>query len=163
MKLTTKRDRWYFWRELFLYMIPMILIVSTIDVFFNFMQCPLHPEYSAPCSIIWMNAIGYGFFLIITIIFAIFSARKLRKVKKRIENEFLKAANNAGDNIEKVVEVEKKSEEIKKVEVTKPKKIIVKSDKKATTKDVSKKGMKKTDGEKVKTEKSSTKKKTTKK
>ena len=143
-------------------MIPMILIVATVDVFFNFMQCPLHPEYSAPCNIIRMNAIGYWFFLIITIIFAFFSARKLRKVKKRIENEFFKATNHVWEKIEKVVEVEKKSEEIKKSEVIKPKKTIVKSDKK-TNKDVTKKDTKKVNGKKVKSEKASTKKKTTKK
>ena len=140
MKLTTKRERWYFWRELFLYMIPMILIVSIIDLFFNFMQCPLHPEYSAPCRIIWINAVGYGFFLVITIIFAFFSARKLKKVKKRIENEFFEAANHAEDKVKNIVEVEEKSEEIKKI---KPKKIIAKSDKKESTKKAVKKEAKK--------------------
>ena len=48
MKLTTKRNRWFFCRELFSYLIPMILIVGTIDVFRGFMICPLHPEWSAP-------------------------------------------------------------------------------------------------------------------
>ena len=128
MKLTTKRDRWYFWRELFSYMIPMILIVGVVDVFFNFMQCSVHPEWSAPCSIIWINAAGYGVFLIITIIFAIFSANKLRNVKKKIEIEFFKAANHAGDKIEDKVEiVEEKSEKIKKVKSTKPKKVVAKA------------------------------------
>ena len=59
MKLTTKRNRWYFWRELFSYMIPMILIVGTIDVFISFMKCPLHPEWSAPCSVNWIIGIMY--------------------------------------------------------------------------------------------------------
>jgi len=140
MKLTTKRDRWYFWRELFSYMIPMILIVGVVDIFFNFMQCPLHPEWSAPCSVIWINAVGYGFFLVITIIFAFFSARKLRKVKKRIENEFFEAANHTEDKIGNIVKVEEKVEKIKAV---KPKKIIAKSDKKAPTKKVTKKETKK--------------------
>ena len=141
-------------------MIPMILIVWTVDVFFNFMQCPLHPEYSAPCSIIWINAAGYGFFLIITIIFAIFSAKKLRKVKKKIENEFLEVANNTKnepeDEIKKHEKVEEKSEDIKKVKVVKQKKVIVKADKKEPIKKIA-------DGEKEnvsnKVNKASTKKK----
>ena len=140
MKLTTKRDRWYFWRELFSYMIPMILIVGVVDIFFNFMQCPLHPEWSAPCSVIWINAVGYVFFLVVTIIFAFFSARKLKKVKKRIENEFFEAANHAEDKIENIMEMEEKSEGIKEV---KPRKIIAKSDKKEPTKKVAKKETKK--------------------
>jgi len=163
MKLTTKRDRWYFWRELFSYMIPMILIVGTVDLFFNFIQCPLHPEYSAPCSIIWINAIGYGFFLVITVIFAFFSARKLKKVKKRIENEFFEAANHAEDKVKSIVEVEEKAEKIKAV---KPKKIIAKSDKKEPTKKVAKKETKKEIKKTTKTstgEASTTKKKSTKK
>jgi len=164
MKLTTKRDRWYFWRELFSYMIPMILIVGVVDIFFNFMQCPLHPEYSAPCSIIWINAVGYGFFLIITVIFAVFSARKLKKVKKKIENEFFEAANQTENKpegkLEESEEIEKKSEKFKEVKAIKPKKIIAKSDKKEPTKKVVKKETKK---EVKKTTKSTTKKKSTKK
>lgn len=144
-------------------MIPMILIVWTVDVFFNFMQCPLHPEYSAPCNIIWMNAIGYGLFLVITVIFAFFSARKLKNVKKRIETEFIKATNRAEDKIEKIENIEGKPEEIEKDKATKLKKIIVKSDKKVPTKKVSEKSAKKTNEKKVKVEKISTKKKTTKK
>ena len=163
MKLTTKRDRWYFWRELFSYMIPVILIVWTVDVFYQFMQCPLHPEWSAPCNVIWINAIFYWFFLLITIIFAIFSARKLRTVKKKIENEFLKVANNAKNEskveIENTEKTEENAEEIKE----KPKKIIIKSTKKEPTKKVSKKDTKKTEEKKVKTRKASTKKKTAKK
>ena len=93
MKLTTKRDRWYFWRELFSYMIPMILIVGTIDIFRNFMVCPLHPENSAPCSVIWIFAVMYGILLVLVIIFAIISARMLRKIKKKIEDEFIETAN----------------------------------------------------------------------
>lgn len=123
MKLTTKRNRWYFWKELFSYMIPMILIVGVVDVFFNFMQCPLHPEWSAPCNVIWINAAGYGFFLLITIILAIFSARKLRKIEKKIEAEHLETIKHTEDKIENKV---KAVEEIKS---TKPKKIIAKSDK----------------------------------
>ena len=75
------------------------------------MQCPLHPEYSAPCSIIWINAAGYGFFLIITIIFAIFSAKKLRKVKKKIENEFLEVANNTKNEPEDEIKKYEKVDE----------------------------------------------------
>ena len=143
MKLTTKRDRWYFWRELFSYMIPMILIVGVVDIFFSFMQCSVHPEWSAPCNIIWINAIGYGIFLVITIIFEIFSARKLRKIKKKIEAEFLEVTKHSENKIENKVEiVEKKSEEIKKVKSTKPKKIIAKADKNWKTKKETKKATK---------------------
>ena len=86
MKLTTKRNWRFFWRELFLYLIPMILIVGTVDVFIAFMRCPLHPEFSAPCSVNWILAAIYGVFLVLAIIFAIISAKMLRKVKKQIEN-----------------------------------------------------------------------------
>ena len=156
MKLTTKRDRWYFWRELFSYMIPMILIVGVVDVFFNFMQCPLHPEWSAPCRVIWINAAGYGFFLIITIIFEIFSARKLKKVKKQIENEFFEATNQAENKLKETKKEEEKSEEIKEIKTLKPRKLIAKSDKKEPTKKVVKKEIKKST-------RSSTKKELTKK
>ena len=166
MKLTTKRDRWYFWRELFSYMIPMILIVGVVDIFFNFMQCSTHLEWSAPCSIIWINAVGYGFFLVITIIFAIFSARKLKKVKKKIENEFFEATNQAEnkseDELEESKKIEEKSEEIKEIKAAKPKKLIVKADKKEPTKEVVKKDAKKeTKTETKKPIKSSTKKQST--
>ena len=132
MKLTTKRNRWYFWRELFSYMIPMILIVWTVDVFYHFMQCPLHPEWSAPCDVIWILAGMYGFFLLLTIILAIISSKMLRKVKKQIENEFTESINN---------NTEKQIEEIKKA---KPKKVVVKREKKSETKKtVTKKTIKK--------------------
>ena len=125
MKLTTKRNRWFFCRELFSYLIPMILIVGTIDVFRNFMICPLHPEWSAPCSVNWIIAAVYGFFLIIVIILAIISARKLRKVKKKIEEEFTETVDSY---------IKEQVNEIKK---SKPKKIIVKKDKKSVKKKIS--------------------------
>lgn len=93
MKLTTKRNRRYFRRELFSYMIPMILIVGTIDVFYHFVQCPLHPEYSAPCSVNRILAAIYGIFLLLTIIFEIISAKTLRNIKKQIEENFLTSVN----------------------------------------------------------------------
>ena len=138
MKLTTKRDRWYFYRELFSYMIPMILIVWTIDVFLSFMQCPLHPEYSAPCSVNWVLAIMYGIFLILVIICAIISSRMLRNVKKKIEIEFLETVNNHA----------KEQPKEDKVKNSKPKNSTIKKDKKVEKKDtenrkVSKKVVKK--------------------
>jgi ABC-type lipoprotein release transport system permease subunit len=143
-------------------MIPMILIVGTVDIFFNFMQCPLHPEYSAPCSIIRINTVGYGFFLIITIIFAIFSARKLKEIKKKIENDFFEVTNHAEnkpeDKLDEPEKIEEKFEEIKEVKAIKPKKIIVKSDSKKPTKKVVKNETKK---EKKKTIKSPIKKEST--
>ena len=132
MKLTTKRNRWFFCRELFSYLIPMILIVGTIDVFRGFMICPLHPEWSAPCSINWIIAAIYGFFLLIVIVLAIISAKMLRKVKKKIEDEFTETV----DNYVK----EQLNEEAKK---SKPKKIIVKKDKKSEKKTVTQKTIKK--------------------
>ena len=121
MKLTTKRNRWFFFRELFAYMIPMILIVGTVDVFYNFMRCPLHPEWSAPCSINWILAGIYGFFLILIIVCAIISARMLRNVKKQIENEFTKAIDSNLDN------------QVKESKKAKTKKVIAKKDKKSET------------------------------
>ena len=108
-------------------MIPMILIVWAIDVFYRFMQCSAHPEWSAPCSIIRMFAAIYGFFLILVIILAIISIKKLRTVKKQIAEEFNETINN---HIQ---------EQIDEVKETKPKKIIVKKDKKSEKKIVHKK------------------------
>ena len=131
MKLTTKRDWRYFWRELFLYMIPMILIVGTVDVFYHFVRCPLHPEWSAPCSINWILAALYWVFLLLTIIFALISARMLKKVKKQIENEFTESIDNKSKEL-KIQQKEKS--EVEKVKSSKPKKIIVKTDKKSDKK-----------------------------
>ena len=134
MKLTTKRNRRYFRRELFLYMIPMILIVGTIDVFYHFVQCPLHPEWSAPCEVNWILAAIYGFFLILSIIFAITSTKMLRTVKKQIENDFLEAAKQAEVTNEKKVKNDENLEyngnkiiidDVKVRRRSKPKKIIV--------------------------------------
>ena len=108
MKLTTKRNRWYFWRELVSYMIPMILIGGTVDVFLHFMQCSYHPEWSAPCDIIWILGAMYWIFLLLVIILNIVSARRLEKVKKKIENEFLEATKHN----EEIVDQEDSQEEI---------------------------------------------------
>ena len=129
MKLTTKRNWWYFWRELFQYMIPMILIVWTVDVFVSFMRCPLHPEWSAPCNANWILAAIYWLFLLIVIVLAIISARILRKIKKKIEAEFVEVVD---DNKNKKDMKEKKS-----------KKLIARSDKKVEKKTVKKKTTKK--------------------
>ena len=135
MKLTTKRNRWFFWRELFSYMIPMILIVWTVDVFYHFVQCPLHPEWSAPCSVNWLLAAVYGIFLLLTIIFAIISSRALRKVKKQIENEFLDATEHR-EEIEQKSKLKDETviKELKAEKKSKPKKIIAKKDKKSEKK-----------------------------
>ena len=69
-------------------MIPMILIVGTVDVFYHFVQCPLHLEWSAPCTVNWFLAVIYGIFLLMSIIFSVISARMLRNIKKQIENDF---------------------------------------------------------------------------
>jgi hypothetical protein len=58
------------------------------------MECPLHPEYSAPCSVNWIFAAMYFFFLLITTILAIISNKQLKNVKKKIESEFLGVAHN---------------------------------------------------------------------
>ena len=105
----------------------MILIVGTIDVFINFMRCPLHPEWSAPCSVNWILAAIYGVSLLLAIIFAIISARMLRKVKKQIENEFTETINN---NVKEYVDA---------IKGTKPKKVIVKKEKESNKKKIANK------------------------
>lgn len=161
MKLTTKRDFRYFWRELFTYMIPMILIAGSIDVFYNFMRCPLHPEWSAPCSLNWILAAMYEIFLLVTIILAIIAKRKLRKIKKQIENEFTESVDSYIETKKSEEEIEE-SEEIKedtKKKETKPRKIIVKKDKKSEKKNTTdKKVSKKTTTKKITTKKSVAKK-----
>ena len=109
MKLTTKRNRRFFRRELFSYMIPMILMMGCVDVFISFMQCSLHPEWSAPCNIYWLNAVMYGLFLILVILLSIISARRLRKIKNQIGQEFLDAANQGmNTEVKKLTKVDKK-------------------------------------------------------
>lgn len=167
MKLTTKRNRWYFWRELFLYMIPMTLIVWTIDVFTSFMKCPLHPEWSAPCNVNWILAAMYWIFLIIVIILAIISAKTLRKIKKKIENEFLEVTNKSKKSLYENMNNGKKSEkESKKIKDdgnvktnVRPKRIIVNADSSLKNKSSTKKSAKKD----VKTQKVTTKRKVAKK
>lgn len=123
-----------------MYLVPMILIVWTIDIFFSFVQCPLHPEYSAPCSIIWINAIGYIIFFIIAAIFAVFSAKKLKKVKRRIEDDFLEATshtdeiNEALDKWWEEVKKDVKKKDIKKVNKKQSTKKVVKNEAKKSTK-----------------------------
>lgn len=167
MKLTTKRNRWYFFRELFSYMIPSILIVWSIDVFYHFMQCPLHPEWSAPCSVNWILAAIYWIFLIITIILAILSANALRKVKKKIENEFIESINSndwiiENKNIKKESEQDTKEtiKDFKKQtkENNKPKRIIVNSDSTIKEKSIKKTTKKITTSKKVSTKKNIAKK-----
>ena len=122
MKFTTKRNRWYFLRELFSYMIPVVLIVWSLDVFLDFMKCPLHPENSAPCRIIRIKAAIYWLFLIIIIILTIFASKKLKKIKKKIENEFLETTNN-------YKEIQQEKETTKKIkENKKNKRIVMNSD-----------------------------------
>ncbi len=132
-------------------MIPMILIVWTVDVFYHFMQCPLHPEWSAPCSVNWVLAAMYGIFLVLTIILAIISARKLRKVKKKIEKEFLETTQQVREDLEKNVGKSEESEDknretiVDKVTIkkkSKPKKIIVEWDTTLKTKRKTKKATK---------------------
>jgi len=116
-------------------MIPMILIVWAIDVFYRLMQCSAHPEWSAPCSVIRIFAIIYGFFLILVIILAIISIKKLRTVKKQIEIEFNETINKHIQ--EQLSEENENNEETeidkKEVKASKPKKTITKSDKKDLT------------------------------
>jgi len=89
-------------------MVPMILIVWTIDVFASFMECPLHPEYSAPCSVNWIFAVMYGIPLTLVIILAVISNKQLKNVKKKFESEFLGVAHNI--EIEQRGNIKRKSE-----------------------------------------------------
>lgn len=169
MRLTTKRNRWYFWRELFSYMIPMILIIWTVDVFYHFMQCSLHSaEMSAPCDVNRILAAAYWIILLLVIILAIIATKALRKVKKKIENEFflsikskeifdtikdknkfsIKSNKNTRNSskknwiiklIEKNKHEEDNSEKWDKIDTKKSRKKIVESNKKTKKKKVSKK------------------------
>ena len=134
MKLTTKRNRWYFWKELFSYMIPMILIVWVVDVFRNFMICPLHPEWSAPCNVNRIIAAIYWIFLLLTIVLAIISAKMLKKIRKKIENEFIDVITN--EDKKGQLKPERRSKEINKElqKEIRPKNIIAKNNKKSDKK-----------------------------
>ena len=156
MRLTTKRDRWYFWRELFSYMIPMILIVGTVDVFLSFMQCSIHPEWSAPCSINWILGAMYGIFLILAIILAIISKNRLKKIKNQIEYEFLEAtqqgekdveniAKNINDWVKSEDQIDREIENNLNKKKSRPKKIIVDENSTLKSKRKTTKTAKKTD------------------
>jgi len=131
MRLTTKRNRWYFLKELFSYMIPMILIVGTVDVFYHFVQCPLHPEWSAPCCINWILSAMYGIPLILTIILTIIFSNKLKKIKKQIENDLIDINNK-----KEPLEPQKRNNEINKElqKEIRPKNTIAKSNKRSDKK-----------------------------
>lgn len=112
-------------------MIPIVLIIWTVDTFISFMQCSSHPGNSAPCSVNWIIAIIYWFLLIIAIIFTIISSSKLRKVKKSIEEEFIETTIKNKKIIDDEDNIEESNEENlkdvwKKIKV---KKIIVKDNK----------------------------------
>ena len=112
-------------------MIPIVLIIWTVDTFISFMQCSSYPGNSAPCSVNWIIAIIYWFLLIIAIIFAIISSSKLRKVKKKIEEEFIEATIKNKKIIDNEDNIEESNEEnLKDVwKKVKLKKIIVKDNK----------------------------------
>lgn len=156
MRLTTKRDRWYFWRELFSYMIPMILIVGTVDVFLSFMQCSIHPEWSAPCSINWILGAMYGIFLILAIILAIISKNRLKKIKNQIEYEFLEATQQGEKDVENIAknikdwvksedQIDREIENNLNKKKSRPKKIIVDENSTLKSKRKTTKTAKKTD------------------
>ena len=151
-----------------MYLIPVILIVWTIDVFISFIRCPLHPEFSAPCSVNRILAVMYWIFLLISIIIALLSNKRLKEVKKKIEDEFMKSVRNRKESIKnEVIDEIKKDEKWEPKEVdkskwslkSKNKRIIVKWD--STLKEKS--SIKKTSKKTSETKKSSTRKKITKK
>lgn len=99
MKLTTKRNWAYFFRELFLYLIPMILIVGSVDTFFSYVQCLPHIERSMPCNgILKIKWWFYAIILFVVIVLCIISAKRLKKLKKQIENNFIESANKCQIN-----------------------------------------------------------------
>ena len=112
-------------------MIPIVLIIWTVDTFISFLQCSSHPGNSAPCGVNWIIAIIYWLLLIITIVFAIISSSKLRKVKKKIEEEFIDATIKNKKIIDNENNIEESNEEnLKDVwKKVKLKKIIVKDNK----------------------------------
>lgn len=71
------------------------------------MICPLHPEWSAPCSVNRIYGGMYGIVLITIIILAIIASKMLRKVKKKIENEYV-------GNTPRCEKIKEKSEKKKK-------------------------------------------------
>lgn len=71
------------------------------------MICPLHPEWSAPCSVNRIYGGMYGIALIIIIILAIIASKMLKKVKKKIENEYV-------ENTPHCEQIKEKSEQKKK-------------------------------------------------
>lgn len=151
-----------------MYLIPVILIVWTIDVFISFIRCPLHPEFSAPCSVNRILAVMYWIFLLISIIIALLSNKRLKEVKKKIEDEFMKSVRNRKESIKnEVIDEIKKDEKWEPKEVdkskwslkSKNKRIIVKWD--STLKEKS--SINKTSKKTSETKKSSTRKKITKK
>jgi hypothetical protein len=95
--------------------------------------------------------------LVIVIILELISAKMLRKIKKKIENEFFETTNHAEDKIESI-KTGKKTDEIK---AAKLKKVIAKSDKKEHTKKIAKKEVKQELGKatKISAKKESTKRK----
>ena len=61
----------------------------------------MHPEWSAPCNINRILAVIYGVFLILAIVFAVISSKMLRKVKKRIEEDFFAAIKTKESGLNK--------------------------------------------------------------
>ena len=123
MKLKTKRNRLYFRRELFLYLIPMLFIVGTVDTFSKAVKCGIHPERSIPCEYYrWLPAAVYTFCIIISIVLYVIFTKKLHKVKDQIEQAF-----------QETVEREE-NKNIKGIKEVKSKKIIVKKEVKTGSK-----------------------------
>lgn len=103
------------------------------------MRCPLHPEWSAPCSVNWIIGIMYWIPLILVIILAIISASKLKKVKKQIENEFLGSTDDTAE-IKEISDKLQESKLKKNIEKTNQKKSLnKKSSKFSSEKSTSKK------------------------
>lgn len=126
MKLKTKRNRLYFRRELFLYLIPMLFIVGSVDTFSKAVKCGIHPERSISCELYrWLPAAVYAFCIIISIVLYVIFARKLHKVKEQIEQEFQESVEH---------EENKKNEKIKELKDSKPKKNIAKKEIKTDSK-----------------------------
>lgn len=74
----------------------MILIVGSVDTFFSYVQCLPHIEWSMPCDgILKIKGWFYVIILIIVIALYIISAKRLKKIKKQIENNFSESVNKA--------------------------------------------------------------------
>lgn len=127
----------------------MILIVGSIDTFVSYVQCLPHIEWSMPCSgILEIKWWFYAIILFIVVILWIISTKRLKKIKKQIENNFIESTTKT--------QIDKKDI---KVEESSTKKVLKKKivAKKAATKEIWALKTKRPSNKKISTQKKSSK------